>query len=198
MILQEIKRYRLHCSLDIDFNIVRDLFKQRLIDRGYTNKRLDPLFNRTFDRTLILEATYVKKVPSPLSNKPIIPVLLPEIRKHVNLSKLFSLPDEIIKTCEYNKVYNNNNIMIGRCSFPSIGRTLVYRPLNKPPMRIIENNINPNNNIRKRRLEMAIEQPVQVIEPPSQSRRLTTSDSRRRSILSVEQERSTQWLNEYI
>jgi hypothetical protein len=197
MIIQEIKRYRFHCSLDIDYYTVRDLFRKRLIDRGYTNKYLDPLFNRTYDRAIILEATYIKKVPSPSSNKPIIPVLLPEIRKPINLSKLFSLPDEIINSDDYNKVYNKNNIMIGRCSFPSIGRTLVYRPINKPQMNITENSNNINNNTRKRRLEMVVDVQIVHNEPPLQAPRLAISDSSRRSQLSAEEEFS-QWIHEFI
>jgi hypothetical protein len=159
MINQEIKRYRLHCTEDIDFFTVKSLFKCRLIDRGYTLDYLDPLFNITYCRETLLTNSYIKKKKNISTDKPIIPILLPVLINPINIKKLFSLPDVIVNTFDYNKVYKNNNIMIGRCCYPSIGRTLTFLPLNRQDNNNNNNIIlNNNNNIilnnnNKRRLE---------------------------------------------
>lgn len=61
LVITELKRYRVRCSADVDFDTVSRLFYDRLVARGYTREYLDVLFRQPPDRPSLLEDLRVKK-----------------------------------------------------------------------------------------------------------------------------------------
>lgn len=83
IIVNELKRYRLNCSLTTDYFNIKLLYYDRLIKRGFNPKFLYPLFNTMIDRDKLL-------VPNNSSNITIKPIRRPRV--------VFSLPSNLITT----------------------------------------------------------------------------------------------------
>jgi hypothetical protein len=127
-IKQEIKRYRLHCYLDNDFFEVKQLFYTRLRQRGFSVSFLEPIFAIQYDRNSLLLATYKRKQTTPLP-KAVIVLRVPRLIKPINLHQLFALPQELLSCRLYKGVYGNNDLVIGKKNYPSIGLQLAYKTI---------------------------------------------------------------------
>jgi hypothetical protein len=55
-ITAELKRYRINCSCDTQYNTIKINFFQRLLTRGYPKSFLTPLFEVSLDRQLLLQS----------------------------------------------------------------------------------------------------------------------------------------------
>lgn len=67
-IIAELKRYRLLCSRDSDFIHIKQLFKERLLQRGYSSSFLQPLFLIPLDRQSLLQKVH-DRFTSPTSDQ---------------------------------------------------------------------------------------------------------------------------------
>ena len=131
MIRQEIKRYRLYCSDNLDFFKVKNEFKKRLLVRGYTDSYLTPIFIEQFDRNKLFKDSYKNNKNNNIKRGPIITISTPQFKQKKDIKSLFSLPKELVECWEYNKCFGNNNVIIGKRNYPSIGRNLIHRPLSQ-------------------------------------------------------------------
>jgi hypothetical protein len=138
IIIQELKRYCLYCSSNTDFLVLAQKFKTRLLNRGYTEEFLSPLFMNIPSRQILLSNLLTKKANNNKSNKdndninskrgPIITVdMLPNFQKPLSLKSLFEIPLEITSHPRYVKSFGKNNIIIGKKLGTSIGRMLSPR-----------------------------------------------------------------------
>jgi hypothetical protein len=132
-ILNELKRYRLHCTHDLDYDNVVTSFLHRLCARGYPVSVLtDPLTQvpprQTLLNTIKLQ-TLNKKNPllgNTNDRKPIIILNIPRLLNIDKWSTTLKLPEYLTCLRQFKKAYNNNNTLtIGRRNPPTIGSHLV-------------------------------------------------------------------------
>jgi hypothetical protein len=136
----EIRRYRLHCSNDEDFQNILHQFYSRLRSRGYSANQLATLFqaSRLPDRAVLLDKLKKRKLPSNeevhsqqnKKKKPIITLQLPpETWKANKFSKIFVIPEAIKEHSNYKKAYEDQSLIVG-CSYPpSLGKLIAYKKL---------------------------------------------------------------------
>ena len=119
IIIQEIKRYRLYCSNDIDFFKILNLYyKQRLYDRGYKPSIIDKYFEK--DRIPTRESLInnliqpTRSAKSENAKTPIVVVQLPALGQPINLKDTFAIPPELYNHTRFKLAYNNINLIIGK------------------------------------------------------------------------------------
>lgn len=99
MILSEIHRYRLTCSNDNDFDRMRSLFYQRLIDRGYNPDYLNCIFPFHSDRATLLTKVQQRFSTVLPKQKKVTPLLFKTVNSVetslVPLTRLLRASDEI-------------------------------------------------------------------------------------------------------
>jgi hypothetical protein len=136
IIIQELKRYCLYCSLNTDYLEVAKKFRTRLLNRGYTEDFLSPLFENIPSRQTLLSNLQKKKTNSKnnknniidLKKGPIITLdMLPNFRQPLSLTSLFKIPSVITEHQRYIKSFGKNNIIIGKKLGTSIGRIFLPR-----------------------------------------------------------------------
>ena len=103
-IIGEITRLIRSCTNKIDLDVQVELFKTKLLKRGYTEKEIEPIFNRTLKKTRVSTLQYkVKKKghPPPLvlitKFNPIIKQLGKTLRKHWNIIEKDDTAKQIFK-----------------------------------------------------------------------------------------------------
>jgi hypothetical protein len=137
IIVQELKRYCLYCSITSDFEELAKKFWTRLLNRGYDEAFLTPLFENIPSREALLQnllsSTTKKKKNKDTNNSrngPIITVeMLPNFKQPLSMKKLFEIPTEITNHPRYLKSFVKNNIIIGKKLGISIGRFFSPRAL---------------------------------------------------------------------
>jgi hypothetical protein len=135
IIVQELKRYcLLYCSFKSDYLDLAQKFKTRLLNRGYSEEFLVPLFANIPSReSLLKNLLSPKKIASTkesnnLKRGPIITVdMLPNFQQPISLKSLFEIPVEITSHPRYVKSFGKNNIIIGKRLGTSIGRMFLPR-----------------------------------------------------------------------
>jgi hypothetical protein len=136
IIIQELKRYCLYCSLNTDYLEVAKRFRTRLLNRGYTEDFLSPLFENIPSRQTLLSNLQKKKTNSKNNKNNIIdskkgPIItldmLPNFRQPLSLTSLFKIPSIITEHPRYIKSFGKNNIIIGKKLGNSIGRIFLPR-----------------------------------------------------------------------
>lgn len=103
-IIGEITRLIRSCNNKIDLDVQVELFKTKLLKRGYTEKEIEPIFNRTLKKTRVSTLQYkVKKKghPPPLvlitKFNPIIKQLGKTLRKHWHIIEKDDTAKQIFK-----------------------------------------------------------------------------------------------------
>jgi hypothetical protein len=94
-ILEEIKRYRLYCTRNFDFYTIIILFRKRLVDRGYTNDFLNPIFTNLPHRSTLIKKR-IHNHPSNRTNStkgPILVTSLPTFYPPLTLRSLLAIPN---------------------------------------------------------------------------------------------------------
>jgi hypothetical protein len=109
-IIGEIRRYRLSCVHDSNFEAVCKLFYERLLPRGYDSKFLKPLFEISFDRRTILDSIIHKQLhPSKKRPKPSPTVFV--LRKnprfeHDSIKELLHINENILDHPDFEILFN--------------------------------------------------------------------------------------------
>jgi hypothetical protein len=126
-IREEIRRYRLYCTSNYDFFSIIMRFRQRLIDRGYNNTFLDPLFEELPNRKYLLENRVFNttKRSSHTFQNPMLITTLPKFNPPLNLGSLLAVPQYLKSTTTYKRLYNNNDLIIGHKNTKSIYQHVV-------------------------------------------------------------------------
>ena len=135
-IINELKRYRLYCSLEEDFISIARLFHKRLVQRGYKTTWLRICFRNIPSRKLLLDklvashaAPTIKKVA-----KPVMIILRHKLNKGTNLrTNSFSLPLALRNHPMYIKVFGNSDIVIGSKYSKCMGRYFLHNKFNPTP-----------------------------------------------------------------
>jgi hypothetical protein len=120
IITQEIKRYRLHCEDDDEFDAVCNLFMERLMQRGYSKQYLEPFLAAAPLREDLMkqlsqtanEKASSRKQQELTVSKPILTLSTPSQAR--GLKSIFSFPPEIRQSPIYQKAYGENDVIIGR------------------------------------------------------------------------------------
>ena len=132
-ILQELKRYQISCTNNVDFlNIVLQ-FKERLIKRGYNESLLThallQLPTRIQQLTDLQNKSKINNNTTNTLNSPIILLCLPKISTKISWKNTFKLPPEIIENENYKKLYSSPDILVGNINPRTIGSFIVKSKL---------------------------------------------------------------------
>jgi hypothetical protein len=99
VIKQELRRYCLYTSKRSDELVIKEKFYERLCLRGHLKTYLDPLFQPTLERDLLLmelqNSVIGKKGLYKHSMRLYIIVLLPKLENPLSLRDFFRLPPEV-------------------------------------------------------------------------------------------------------
>ena len=129
---QELKRYRLQTKNDGVYYKLKELFRQRLLDRGYNKRYLAQIYKR-FDlpRSWVYESQIHSRskrdVKTALKPRPILIINIPRTQVPLlNFRRIFSLPRYITSLSRYKAAYDttSSNIIIAKQYGKSIGRIL--------------------------------------------------------------------------
>jgi len=136
IIWNEIRRYRLNCESDVDFNAACAQYKSRLSLRGYSLFYLNPIFSYRPKREDLLRELgsqlAQKREPSAPAklHGPIITVSLPN-KPQCSLQAALKMPRELREHGLYKIAYGDNDIIIGKRNSRSIGAYLTHKPTKK-------------------------------------------------------------------
>jgi hypothetical protein len=123
-VLNELKRYKLYCTLESDYLDLIILFNIRLYNRGYPVEILEKAILLVPPRNELLEALDhpSQKTKTKTCTLPIIVIPYACLKPNVNFKELLALPDSLTQTTVYKKVYPNSTIIIGTKNAPNIGQ----------------------------------------------------------------------------
>lgn len=134
-VLQELKRYRLSCTDDVDYTNIAIDFKIRLCSRGYPTEIFDKAFPLVPPRHVLLAPllpNYKSLLPLHKPKRPILTLCIQPLDPPVNWSKLFAPPPILTDTIHYQNAYQSPQLLIGVKNPPSIGSYLI-RSLYRDP-----------------------------------------------------------------
>ena len=145
-IIQEIYRYKKYCSLDTDFINILNLFKNRLLKRGYTNMYIHDLLNNIPSREDILNNLLIKlnnnNNNKNNNNNDTIPVIFNAYTKKLFKfikNDIINLPEYITNNLIYKNTFYKNNILIKKI-------LTVFKNQDNLKNILINNNNNNNDN----------------------------------------------------
>ena len=132
-ILQELKRYQISCTNNVDFLNIVQQFKERLIKRGYNESLLTNALSLLPTRLQQLTDLQIKsntnRNPPDALNSPIILLCLPKISTKISWKNTFKLPPEISENENYKKLYSSSDILVGNINPRTIGSFIVKSKL---------------------------------------------------------------------
>ena len=111
-ITSELSRYRLYCSDDSNFLTTKTAFYERLLNRGYRNSYLYPLFNTPISRTHLLTKLFqTYNIPT---NSPSISTLSPLVfvtprtpkTEALNIQSCLTVPEYVYSTIEGTEIFD--------------------------------------------------------------------------------------------
>ena len=124
MIVQEIKRYRLYCSKDLDFNNAVSNFRVRLAARGYPDAFLAPLFASLPNRDHLLHSLRRNERREGSTKKreqgPIIVLQLPKLNNPASLKDLLAVSQGLKSHPRYYMAYKDKELVIGKKHFKKL------------------------------------------------------------------------------
>ena len=136
-VFQELQRYRLACTSDIEYNKICSSFLQRLTARGYPEEIFSTALRKVPSRIILMELLYLQFYPLfPANNnkkgRPILVLDVPRTLPKVSWQKLFEIPPEVYNTRLYQGAYNSSKITIGKKNPKTIGQHLIRSLYRKP------------------------------------------------------------------
>jgi hypothetical protein len=126
-ILQELKRYRLSCTNEDDFNSLIPLFDERLRRRGYSSCMLRRALLKLPSREALLRPLLSPPIlhNCDVITPPLIILQVPRLYPPIKWKSLFSIPPTIHGLREYRAAYGNLQVVVGNSNFPSIARYIM-------------------------------------------------------------------------
>jgi hypothetical protein len=128
-VLQELKRYRLSCTDDIDYTQIATDFRIRLCSRGYPTDIFEKAFPLVPPQHLLLAPllpNYHPLIPIHKPKRPLITLCIQPLDPPVKWSTLFSLPLILTDSIHYQNAYQSPKLLIGTKIPPSIGSYLIH------------------------------------------------------------------------
>jgi hypothetical protein len=157
----ELKRYRLLCEHDGDYNRIKEQFKERLVNRGYDITYLDQIFGTAPSRRATLMERLKKKnlnqhqqvksrdeSESMMASKPrysmppVVVTSLPYIQNRHRIRRVFTAPKALRSLPVYTKAFGSQrDIIIGHRLNKATGRFFLHRT----PRMLEDSTITPDN-----------------------------------------------------
>jgi hypothetical protein len=133
IVIAELKRYRIFCSSDVDYQTIRDLFFTRLLARGYNPSDLRVWFSLIPPRSTLLTARLSKVSTSSSSLSPII-FKTPRTPRSIqlNLSPLLRYSPSLYADPDFTTIFPSRPPIICYTSTPNLGRTLTSTTFSHP------------------------------------------------------------------
>jgi hypothetical protein len=129
-ILQELKRYRLSCTIPTDFDELISLFQLRLTRRGYSPFLFLSALARLPSREFLLQnlINSIPKEQRSQTKKPIVTLAIPRLLPRLPWREILSLPERLLAFAEYRAAYNElpAHITAGRKHCPNAARLLCH------------------------------------------------------------------------
>ena len=126
---QELRRYKVSCTNDIDFIEILELFKHRLVSRGYdldiVTTALLTLPTRKQLLTDIRNKIKSDKINKDTRVQPIVSLCVPRLFPPIKWGLLFKLPQLLINKPIYSTIFKTNKLVIGSKNPPTIGSYLI-------------------------------------------------------------------------
>lgn len=133
LVSTELRRYRLACSVDVDFYNIRSLFYQRLIVRGYNPKFLAKLFedSATPTRQFLLNALNNHSSPH-RTKRPLLLVIdrEPNSNDRINWHDVLALTPELLGVARFQRLLTDQKLIVGYRCYPKFGS--YFSPINYP------------------------------------------------------------------
>ena len=138
-ILQELKRYSLFCSHELDFNNIVQLFTQRLIARGYTHNQVENQLNKLPSRTELLITLKNQLQPTMLpytykKKTPIVSLCVPRLNPPIRWQPIFTIPPSIMSLYVFTSIYKDDKVIVGTRNPPTIGSMIIRSKYTDPPL----------------------------------------------------------------
>ena len=132
---QELRRYSISCTIPSDFNNIVDLFKQRLLARGYPLDLVTKSLAELPTRELLLR-NLRKKAPSHRDDRvqPIVSLCVPRLSPPIKWGRLFQLPPYLTALPIFPTVFKTAKVIIGSKNPPTIGSYLIRSKFSDPPI----------------------------------------------------------------
>lgn len=136
-VLQELQRYRLACTSNLDYEKICTSFSERLNVRGYPPNIFSAAVTKVPSRVILMEFLYLQFFPlfPTINNKkgnPIIIMDIPRLLPKISWQTLFKIPPAVYNTRLFQGAYNSSKLTIGRKNSKTIGQTLI-RSLYRTP-----------------------------------------------------------------
>jgi hypothetical protein len=132
----ELKRYRLYCSDDNDYETVKQAFRERLLARGYTTNYLHYIFVIPYIRAELLaalELTY-KINPTTPPESPLEALIFPTVSTprtdRLNINKCLQTPEYVLSSIEGATIFNR--IIICKRTTSNLEQLLTSSSLSTP------------------------------------------------------------------
>jgi hypothetical protein len=134
-VLQELKRYRLACTDDLDYTNIATDFRIRLCSRGYPTEIFEKAFPLVPPRHTLLAPllpNFKSLIPIHKPKRPLITLCIQPLDPPVKWSHLLALPLTLTDSIHYQNAYQSPQLLVGTKNPPSIGSYLI-RSLYKDP-----------------------------------------------------------------
>ena len=133
---QELRRYKLSCTNSEDFDVILDLFKDRLLARGYQLQSiLNAISNLSSRQELLTKMKdNLQKSNLQITNKiqPIISLCVPRLYPTIKWGNIFKLPSTLINLPIFNTIFKSTKVIIGSKNPPSIGSYIIRSKYSAP------------------------------------------------------------------
>lgn len=133
-ISSELKRYRILCSINDDFDTAKENLKQRLIHRNYPITFLQPLLDQHLDRNTLLHNHNTKDT----QQRPTFSVLLGPDLEQIPLGKILNPTQTMQGTDELNNIFHNKPPLLAKSHPDNLGQQIIRARIeyktNKPPL----------------------------------------------------------------
>ena len=128
IVLGELRRYRINCSNDADFESAKRLFHDRLVARGHCALELAAVFETVFDRVSLLHTiSNVSKTSCNDLNNPIFISTRSPRTLALNLKDCFQYPEYLFNDIHSSLIFSGRAPVISYRSTPNISSLIANR-----------------------------------------------------------------------
>lgn len=144
-ITSEIKRYRILCSQNTDFTTAKNNFHQRLIQRYYPTKFLEPLFTKHYERTELLTQ---QEEEAPQTRPTFSTTLGPDIEQ-IPLSRLLDPTTTLTNHPELTSIFKDQPPLMAKTHPHNLGQQIIRARIkfSPKPEKPLQNNDTPNSEL---------------------------------------------------
>lgn len=137
-IKSELKRYCITCTIHSDFINISNLFYSRLLNRGYSENFLKPIFSSPLSRISLLKNLYTNLITSKQKATKFPPLLFISDNTHakphnkISWHKILALPPSLTQTSFFQQTFPSTKLTIAHRNPPSASFYLTTKELSYP------------------------------------------------------------------